>query len=67
VPQIYNGSTFWLVTDTVIFFQSGLDPTRVYALDMINMSGGGKLTLSSVVTYQVDQPQPPNTTGTPAA
>jgi hypothetical protein len=39
----------------------------VYALDMINMSGGGKLTLSSVVTYQVDQPQPPNTTGTPAA
>ncbi|KAJ6551179.1 hypothetical protein B0H19DRAFT_163324 [Mycena capillaripes] len=52
-PQIFNASTFWLVTDTVIFFQSGLDFGRTYNLNIINMSGGAKLTLNSVVTYQV--------------
>ncbi|KAJ7312929.1 hypothetical protein DFH08DRAFT_896216 [Mycena albidolilacea] len=56
VPQIYNASTFWLVTNTVVFFQSGLDSKRTYTVNVVNMSPGAKLTLSSVVTYQVDQP-----------
>ncbi|KAJ7677946.1 hypothetical protein DFH06DRAFT_1167453 [Mycena polygramma] len=61
-PQIFNGSTFWLVTNTVIFFQSGLDSARTYGLNVINMSGGAKLSLNSAVTYQVDPP-PISTTG----
>ncbi|KAJ7240854.1 hypothetical protein B0H12DRAFT_1134292 [Mycena haematopus] len=56
-PQIYNGSTFWLVTDTVVFVQAGLDPGRTHTLNVTNLSGGAKFTLSSVVTYEVDVSQ----------
>ncbi|KAJ7705610.1 hypothetical protein B0H17DRAFT_672082 [Mycena rosella] len=57
VPQVYNASTFWLVANTVIFFQSGLDPGRMHTLNATNMSGGGQnFTLSSVILYQVDAP-----------
>ncbi|KAJ7195770.1 hypothetical protein GGX14DRAFT_403735 [Mycena pura] len=42
MSQIYSGSTFLLVPDTVIFFQSGLEPMTVYAVNIINMSGGGR-------------------------
>ncbi|KAJ7176804.1 hypothetical protein C8R46DRAFT_1346756 [Mycena filopes] len=52
VPQKFNGSTFWLVPNTVIFFQSGLDPSKTHTLNMTNESAGGKFTLSSIVTYQ---------------
>ncbi|KAJ7040975.1 hypothetical protein C8F04DRAFT_1081231 [Mycena alexandri] len=52
LPQTFNASTFWLVTDTVIFFQSGLDPTKTHTLNIINLSAGNKVTLSSIVTYQ---------------
>ncbi|KAF8201353.1 hypothetical protein K438DRAFT_1965849 [Mycena galopus ATCC 62051] len=52
-PQVYNGSTFWLVTDTVIFFQAGLDPDRTHTLNVTNMSQDAKLTLSSIFTYEI--------------
>ncbi|KAJ6482526.1 hypothetical protein C8R45DRAFT_1001750 [Mycena sanguinolenta] len=57
-PQIYNGSTFWLVTDTVVFFQAGLDADRTHTLNVTNLSGAAKFTLSSVVTYEVDASGP---------
>ncbi|KAJ7856311.1 hypothetical protein B0H13DRAFT_1902759 [Mycena leptocephala] len=63
MSQICSGSTFWLVPDTVIFFQSSLEPMTVYAANIINMSGGGKLSLSSVVAYRENQPT--NTGDTP--
>ncbi|KAJ7845563.1 hypothetical protein B0H13DRAFT_1463286, partial [Mycena leptocephala] len=53
VSQIYNASTFGLVTNTVIFFQSGLDPDRMYAVNVINLSGGATLSLSSATAYQI--------------
>ncbi|KAF7377456.1 hypothetical protein MSAN_00167400 [Mycena sanguinolenta] len=56
-PQTYNGSTFWLVTDTVVFFQAGLDAGRTHRLNVTNLSGDAKLTLSSVVTYEVGASQ----------
>ncbi|KAJ7220698.1 hypothetical protein GGX14DRAFT_515053, partial [Mycena pura] len=56
-PNVYNGSTFWLVANTVLFFQSGLDPDRSYTLNATNLSPDGKFTLSSVVTYGLDTTQ----------
>ncbi|KAJ7182840.1 hypothetical protein C8R43DRAFT_1054843, partial [Mycena crocata] len=53
-PQIYNASTNWLVTNTVIFFQAGLDPRRTHTLNATNMSDGLNFTFSSVVIYQAD-------------
>ncbi|KAJ7472447.1 hypothetical protein B0H11DRAFT_1919402 [Mycena galericulata] len=54
-PQIYNASTNWLIANTVIFFQSGLDPDRRHTINATNITpGGAKLTLSSVTTYQLD-------------
>ncbi|KAJ6582160.1 hypothetical protein B0H19DRAFT_1061606 [Mycena capillaripes] len=56
VPQNYNASTFWLVANTVIFFQSGLNPNVTHTLNLIDMSEGGTLTLSSVTAYQINPP-----------
>ncbi|KAJ7472448.1 hypothetical protein B0H11DRAFT_2039051 [Mycena galericulata] len=54
-PQIYNASTNWLVANTVIFFQSGLDPDRMHTINATNITpGGAKFTLSSVITYELD-------------
>ncbi|KAF7369213.1 TPR-REGION domain-containing protein [Mycena venus] len=66
VPQIYNASTFWLVTNAVMappppFLGPRSDilpirsrsPDETYTLDVINLSGGAKLTLNSVIVYQV--------------
>ncbi|KAK7023137.1 hypothetical protein R3P38DRAFT_3317360 [Favolaschia claudopus] len=53
-PKTYNGSTFWLVADTLLYLQSGLDPNSTHHLNITNLSGGGKLTLSSVITYEDD-------------
>ncbi|KAJ7097600.1 hypothetical protein C8R44DRAFT_748331 [Mycena epipterygia] len=62
-PQIYNASTLLLATNTVIFFQSELDPERMHTLNATNLSDGANFTLSSVVVYQVDDP---TTSGTSA-
>ncbi|KAF7301761.1 hypothetical protein MIND_00741700 [Mycena indigotica] len=69
VPQQMNGSTFWLVPDTVLFFQSGLDPDRSHSVNITNLSANGKFTLSSVVVYalaaSVDSPPSSPTSGSP--
>ncbi|KAJ7779190.1 hypothetical protein B0H16DRAFT_808419 [Mycena metata] len=62
LPQTFNASTFWLVTDAVVFFQSGLDPNTTHILNMINLSAGSKFTLSSIVTYQGNGSAPGSTT-----
>ncbi|KAJ7444553.1 hypothetical protein B0H11DRAFT_437894 [Mycena galericulata] len=54
-PQIYNASTNWLVANTVIFFQSGLNPDETHTIYATNISpGGAAFSLSSVITYQLD-------------
>ncbi|KAJ7267221.1 hypothetical protein C8J57DRAFT_362104, partial [Mycena rebaudengoi] len=60
VESIYNASTFWLVTATTIFLQSGLDPKKMHTINATNISGGSKLTLSSITVYQVE-PSPSGT------
>ncbi|KAJ7770290.1 hypothetical protein DFH07DRAFT_768798 [Mycena maculata] len=57
-PQIYNGSTNWLVANTAVFFQSGLDPDTTHTFNATNISGGNqKFTLSSVFAYQLEASQ----------
>ncbi|KAJ7898114.1 hypothetical protein B0H13DRAFT_1884354 [Mycena leptocephala] len=53
LPEICNTSTFWLVTNTVIFFQSGLDSGRTYVVSVINLGGGAMLSLSSTTVVEI--------------
>ncbi|KAL4252453.1 hypothetical protein ABKN59_002704 [Abortiporus biennis] len=39
--ELYNASTFWLMSNTVLYYQSGLDPKTNYTLKMINAGGAG--------------------------
>ncbi|KAJ3556494.1 hypothetical protein NM688_g1997 [Phlebia brevispora] len=47
----YNGSTWWLVGNTVLAFKSGLDPSKPYTLELVNAISPYKLTLSSFTLY----------------
>ncbi|KAF7369212.1 hypothetical protein MVEN_00248800 [Mycena venus] len=68
----FDGATGVLYSNQALIEENhsaGLDPERMHTLNVTNISGGGKLTLSSVVTYQVDTSlspvpnQPSNSTG----
>ena len=37
----YNASTFWLVGNAQLFWQSGLDPNEPHQIEIINAAGAG--------------------------
>ncbi|KAJ7292901.1 hypothetical protein C8J57DRAFT_1210596 [Mycena rebaudengoi] len=49
----YNGSTFWKVPDALLFFQSGLDPTKSHTVTLKNLTPKMKLALNSIRTYNI--------------
>ncbi|KAJ7621354.1 hypothetical protein FB45DRAFT_1006664 [Roridomyces roridus] len=59
-PQTFNGSTNWLVGDTLIYFEAGMNGNTTHKL------GGAKFTLSRVVAYQLDDVSAPPTSNPPA-
>ncbi|KAJ6618194.1 hypothetical protein B0H10DRAFT_1268239 [Mycena sp. CBHHK59/15] len=67
VENTYNASTFWLVPDTIIFFQAGLDPDKSHTVNATNLSEGSKLTLSSVTIYEVGDSQNINVSSLPSS
>ncbi|KZV90218.1 hypothetical protein EXIGLDRAFT_127314 [Exidia glandulosa HHB12029] len=54
VQNTYNASTYWLVGDTVMFFQDNLDPTQEYTLTLIHAMSGPdyKFTFSSFKVWK---------------
>ncbi|CAL1694321.1 unnamed protein product [Somion occarium] len=48
----YNASTFWVIGDTLKFYQAGLDPMRQYQLQITNLDDL-KFTLNYVTLYQL--------------
>lgn len=56
VPQQYNASTYWLEGNSVLFFQSGLDPAKEHEIKLINTGGDGMvMDLNDITVYT-----PPN-------
>lgn len=52
----YNASTFWLIGDALLFYQSGLDPGETYYLELVpNVEAGTKFTLHDVTVYMANQ------------
>ncbi|KAL4252452.1 hypothetical protein ABKN59_002705 [Abortiporus biennis] len=51
--KTYNASTIWSIGDSVLFYQSGLDPQSNYTIEMINAPGGlgGKMTINDITLY----------------
>ncbi|KAI0347726.1 hypothetical protein BDW22DRAFT_1349787 [Trametopsis cervina] len=70
--EAYNASTWWLVPDATLFYQSNLDPAREYNLTMVNtgMQDYFKMTFSSFTVYEptgTDAALPSTSGSTPAA
>ncbi|KAI0772211.1 hypothetical protein BC629DRAFT_745896 [Irpex lacteus] len=52
VSPIYNASTWWLMGDTVLFYQSNLDPQKTHTLELANLgTPGDKLSLNYFTVY----------------
>lgn len=52
VPQHYNASTFWLVGNSLLFFESGLDPSKEHEIRLINTGGAGMImNLNDITVY----------------
>ncbi|KAJ7164770.1 hypothetical protein C8R43DRAFT_988380 [Mycena crocata] len=60
-PVSRNGSTYWKVPDSFLFYQGGLDPTKNHTVKLTN-SGGLKLSLNSIRVHHIDTTQNPNAT-----
>ncbi|KAI0347725.1 hypothetical protein BDW22DRAFT_1424000 [Trametopsis cervina] len=54
ITETYNSSTWWLVPDATLFYQSNLDPAREYDLTMLNtgMQSYFKMSFSSFTVYE---------------
>lgn len=51
-----NASSFWIIPDTVLFYQDGLDESAVHELTITNSAEDGMdLALNSVNVYQFDK------------
>ncbi|TCD65474.1 hypothetical protein EIP91_002592 [Steccherinum ochraceum] len=49
----YNASTNWLVGDSLLYYHSGLDPSKSYQIQLINSAGDGTtLTLGDFTVLQ---------------
>jgi len=55
--KTYNASTFWKVPDAVLFFESGLDPTKNHSIKITNTTPQMKLALNSIRVYNVETAQ----------
>ncbi|KAF7794350.1 hypothetical protein EIP86_005484 [Pleurotus ostreatoroseus] len=51
VTSTHNGSTWWLVGNTMLAFSSGLDPSKFHVLEIVDAISPYKLTLNSVTLY----------------
>ncbi|KAF7331894.1 Uracil phosphoribosyltransferase [Mycena kentingensis (nom. inval.)] len=51
--KVLSGDGRWLVPDTVVFFQTGLDPTQKHSINITNLDDDKKFVLSSVVLNPV--------------
>lgn len=54
----YNASTFWLIGDAVLFYQSGLDPREPYFLEIVPSVGqwqGNAFSLNDITVYMANQ------------
>lgn len=55
--RTYNASSWWLIGDTISYYQSELDPNRTYTLELTNAAGAGfEMSLNEITLYM------PNTT-----
>ncbi|KAJ7109787.1 hypothetical protein C8R44DRAFT_262934 [Mycena epipterygia] len=50
----YNGSTFWKVPDSLLFYQGGLDPTKNHTVSITNTTPKMKLALNSIRVYNIE-------------
>ncbi|EMD40726.1 hypothetical protein CERSUDRAFT_103104 [Gelatoporia subvermispora B] len=54
---MYNASTMWLIGDSLLFYQTGLDPTQPHTIELANTGPNGMaLSLNSITVWA------PNTT-----
>ena len=52
VQKQYNSSTFWLVGNAQLFWQSGLDPNEQHQIELINAAGAGMIvTVNDFTVY----------------
>lgn len=52
VSPIYNASTWWLMGDTVLFYQNNLDPQKTHTLQLANLgTPGDKLSQNYFTVY----------------
>ncbi|KIP10067.1 hypothetical protein PHLGIDRAFT_85480 [Phlebiopsis gigantea 11061_1 CR5-6] len=57
VQRQYNASTFWLVGDTQLFWESGLDPTESHHIEIINAAAAGMvMSLNDFTVYAPNTP-----------
>lgn len=50
----YNASTWWLIGNALLFYQSGLDPNETHSLTLTNMGTASyfALTLNDITVYK---------------
>ena len=55
VDSAFNGSTYWLIGDALLFFQSGLDPNESHNISLVNTGNAAyyALSLNDITLYQV--------------
>ncbi|KAF7332241.1 hypothetical protein MKEN_00105100 [Mycena kentingensis (nom. inval.)] len=51
--RIFNGTSKWFVLDNLVFFESGLDPTKTYNIKMTNLIDGSYSDIHSVVAMNL--------------
>ncbi|KAI0086896.1 hypothetical protein BDY19DRAFT_907788 [Irpex rosettiformis] len=55
VSPVHNASTWWLMGDTVLFYQSNLDPAKMHTVWLTNLgTPGDKLSLNYFTVYVPD-------------
>ena len=55
VQKQYNASTYWLIGDAQLFWESGLDPTQSHQIELINTAGSGMvMSLNDFTVYAPD-------------
>ncbi|KAG9007793.1 hypothetical protein FRB93_007184 [Tulasnella sp. JGI-2019a] len=63
-PQVFNGSTYWDITQTVLYFQSGLTSSLTHELQLFSSDPHANITLTEILTWsRVASEAPPRPHG----
>jgi len=59
-PSTYNGSTFWLIPDSLLYYQGNLSPDDIHIISIKDVSDSSfTFGLNSVTVYQTNSTSPP--------